>query len=114
MGTDKNSLLPAKNLVMVERVANCIQCGAALPRSRSDRRFCSRICAMRFTKWRHALQRKEKHIKRLLAEIAEYGNYPQFVDAEASITNVFRSVDYWAKVTSTRQRAALNALDADK
>jgi len=113
MSPDRNPLQPARPMFQGERVAFCIHCGKELERSRSDRRFCSRVCAARFTKWRTALLRREKRVKRILAEIADYGSYPQFVDAEAVMSNLYKSVDYWTKIVSKRQSEALRALDAD-
>lgn len=109
---DRNPLIPRQIAVQSERVSCCIQCGKELPRSRSDRRFCSPLCSARFTKWRHGLISREKKIKRILAEISEYGNYPQFVDAGATMSNLYRSVDYWTKIIEKRQSEKLRDLDA--
>jgi len=110
---DRDPLIPRQVAVMTERVTRCIQCGKELPRSRSDRRFCSNACAARFAKWRHGLVAREMKIKSILAQIAEYGNYPQFLDAGATMSNLYRSVDYWTKIIEKRQSEKLRALDAE-
>jgi len=110
---ERNPLMPVRPMVMVEHATACLQCGTPLPRSRSDRRFCSKVCAMHFARWRQSILTKEKKVKRVLAEIADYGSYPQFVDAQATMANLYKAVDYWTKIVSKRQADALLALDAD-
>lgn len=112
MSTNDPSL-PAVNYVTENSPPHCLYCGVDLPRSRSDRRFCSKAHAMHFAKWRKKLPSLEKQVGDLLREISEYARYPQFVDARLSISNVSRMLNYYAQLADKRQEKATRILSGD-
>jgi len=103
--------VPAIPVVTENNPPHCLLCGEALPRSRSDRRFCTKAHAVQFANWRKKLPRIEKQIDGLLREIAEYARYPQFVDGVLSLSNVSRSLNYYAQLAAKRQEKATRALN---
>lgn len=105
--------VPAIPIVTDNSPPSCLLCGAALPRSRSDRRFCCKAHAMQFAKWRKKLPRLERQIDLLLKEISEYARYPQFVDGVLSLSNVSRSLNYYAQLAAKRQEKATRALNGE-
>jgi len=104
---------PAVVYVVENSPPSCLLCGEPLPRSRSDRRFCSKPHAMQFAKWRKRLPLLEKEVGELLREMAEYARYPQFVDARLSISNVSRMLSYYAQLADKRQEKATRVLSGD-
>lgn len=106
--------IPAIPIVTDNSPPSCLLCGTPLPRSRSDRRFCSKAHAMQFANWRKKLPRIERQIDSLLKEIAEYARFPQFVDGVLSLSNVSRSLNYYAQLAQKRQEKATRVLNGER
>jgi len=104
---------PALSIAVDNHPPRCLLCGVELPRSRSDRRFCTKAHARRFKSWRQKLPILEKDISTALREIAEYARYPQFVDACLSFSNVSKSLNYYAQLAAKRQEKATRALNGE-
>lgn len=105
--------LPVKLFVSENSPPSCLWCGAPLPRSRSDRRFCSRACIVRFAKWRKGVMRLQNQITHRLKLLAEYAHYPQFVDAPLALSEISKQLGYYTQLADKRQQKALTRLDGD-
>lgn len=89
----------------------CHWCGGALPRSRSDRVYCSDVCRMGFNRWRDRLYNLTRRAMADIKEVSEYAHYPAFVDPNQQIRAISTQLERYREITERRSNKAKEALE---
>lgn len=89
----------------------CLWCGNPLPRSRSDRQFCSDNCRMGFSRWKTRLINLTRRAMKDIKEISEYAPFVMYVDPRQQINGLSSHLERYRTVTENRVNKAIEGYE---